>query len=147
MVPRHPGRPLTHPGPLLVRRPRNRRLHDHLPPGVRLRAAGPRRARAWPRWRGVQQRRAQAGLVLRASQRFAVAGHATTATVTLGPGRVARSAGLVEVVEEKLDSLGGVATKDLLHKVRIALAEGNQQVAVVLDPAQARLRVLKQGFH
>jgi len=54
---------------------------------------------------------------------------------------------LVEVTEEKLDSRGGVAAKDLLHQVRIAFAEGRQQVAVVLDPAQARLRVLKQGFH
>ena len=31
------------------------------------------------------------------------------------PVWVARSAGLVEVVEEKLDSGGGVAAEDLLH--------------------------------
>ena len=50
MVPRHPGSPLAHPGPAAgppaAGGPRDRRFHDHLPPGVRLRAAGPRRARA-----------------------------------------------------------------------------------------------------
>src|SRR6202043_2486467 len=40
-------------------------------------------------------------------------------------------AGLIEVVEDKLDARGGVAPEDLLHQVRIALAERRQQVAVV----------------
>jgi hypothetical protein len=52
---------------------------------------------------------------------------------------------LVEVVEEKLDSRGGVAAKYLLHQVRIAAAERRQQVAVVLDPALAHLRVRLRG--
>ena len=56
-------------------------------------------------------------------------------------------AGLVEVVEEKLDARGGVAPEDLLHQVRIPATERRQQVAVILDPAQTHLRVLKQGFH
>lgn len=54
---------------------------------------------------------------------------------------------LIEVVEEKLDARGGVAAEDLLHQVRIAPAERRQQVAVILDPAQSHLGVLKQGFH
>ena len=56
-------------------------------------------------------------------------------------------AGLVEVVEEKLDARSGVAPEDLLHQVRIPATERRQQVAVILDPAQTHLRVLKQGFH
>jgi GH15 family glucan-1,4-alpha-glucosidase len=90
MVPRHPGSPLTHPGPLLVRRLRavrgtvvfritcrpafdfGRQDHAvHAPGhgGAVFTSPGTR-----------------AGLVLRASQRFSVAGHAAPATVTLGPG-------------------------------------------------------------
>jgi hypothetical protein len=54
---------------------------------------------------------------------------------------------LIEVVEEKLDAPGGVPAEDLLHQVRISAAERRQQVAVILDPAQSRLRVGQQGFH
>jgi len=73
-----------------------------------------------------------------------------TALTELAPVRDRRDppdAGLIEVVEEKLDAPGGVAAEDLLHQVRIAAPERRQQVAVLLDPAQAHLRVLKQGFH
>jgi hypothetical protein len=71
------------------------------------------------------------------------------ALIELAPVRDRRpaGAGLIEVVEEKLDARGGVAAEDLLHQVRIAAAERRQQVAVILDPAQAHLRVPKQGFH
>jgi hypothetical protein len=69
-----------------------------------------------------------------------------TALTQLAPVRDRRDP-LIEVVEEKLDAPGGVAAEDLLHQVRIAAAERRQQVAVILDPAQAHLRVLKQGFH
>ena len=48
-----------------------------------------------------------------------------------------RPAALVEVVEEQVDSRAGVTAEDLLYQVRVALAERRQQVAVVLDPAQA----------
>jgi GH15 family glucan-1,4-alpha-glucosidase len=90
MVPRGPGGPLTHPGPLLVRRVRavrgtvvftitcrpafdfGRQDHAvHAPDhgGVVFTSPGTR-----------------AELVLRAGQRFSVAGPAATATVTLEPG-------------------------------------------------------------
>jgi hypothetical protein len=75
--------------------------------------------------------------------RPAGAGPAGAGQTAAGPA----GAALVEVVEEKLDARGGVAAEDLLHQVRIPAAERRQQVAVILDPAQARLRVLKQGFH
>jgi hypothetical protein len=39
-----------------------------------------------------------------------------------------------------------VAAEDLLHQVRLVSAERRQQVAVILDPAQAHLRVQEQGF-
>src|SRR6185312_9775181 len=54
--------------------------------------------------------------------------------------------GLTEVVEEKLDSRGGVAAEDLLDQVRIAAAERGQYVAVALDPACAHLRARPHGF-
>jgi len=75
--------------------------------------------------------------------RPADAGPANAGPANAGPA----GAGLVEVVEEKLDARGGVAPEDLLHQVRIPATERRQQVAVILDPAQTHLRVLKQGFH
>jgi len=75
--------------------------------------------------------------------RPADAGPANAGPAGAGPA----GAGLVEVVEEKLDARGGVAPEDLLHQVRIPATERRQQVAVILDPAQTHLRVLKQGFH
>ena len=75
--------------------------------------------------------------------RPADAGPANAGPAGAGPA----GAGLVEVVEEKLDARGGVASEDLLHQVRIPATERRQQVAVILDPAQTHLRVLKQGFH
>ena len=90
MVPRRPGSPLPHPGPVLVRRLRavrgtvvftitcrpafdfGRQDHAvHVPDhgGAVFTSPG-----------------AQAELLLRASQPFSVAGPAATATVTLGPG-------------------------------------------------------------
>jgi len=91
MVPRHPGSRPAHPGPLLVRRLRAVRgtvvftitcrpafdFGRQDPPCTRLATV----ARCSP------PPGAQAGLVLRASQRFSVAGPAATATVTLGPGQ------------------------------------------------------------
>jgi GH15 family glucan-1,4-alpha-glucosidase len=90
MVPRGPGNPLPHPGPVLVRRLRavrgtvvftitcrpafdfGRQDHAvHVPDHCGAVFTGPG---------------AQPGLVLRASQPFSVAGPAATATVTLGPG-------------------------------------------------------------
>jgi hypothetical protein len=55
--------------------------------------------------------------------------------------------GLVEVVQEKLDSRGCVAAEDLLNQVRVSVVQRCQDVAVVLDPAQAYLRVQDQGFY
>src|ERR1700722_13479874 len=91
MVPRHPGSRPAHPGPRLVRRLGAVRGTVFLtitcrpafdfgrqdPPCTRLATV----ARCSP------PPGAQAGLVLRASQRFSVAGPAATATVTLGPGQ------------------------------------------------------------
>ena len=90
MVPRRPGSPQPHPGPVLVRRLRavrgtvvftitcrpafdfGRQDHAvHVPDHGGAVFTGPG---------------AQAELVLRASQPFSVAGPAATATVTLGPG-------------------------------------------------------------
>ena len=74
--------------------------------------------------------------------RPADAGPANAGPAGAGPA----GAGLVEVVEEKLDARGGVAPEDLLHQVRIPATERRQQVAVILDPAQAHLRVQEQGL-
>ena len=52
--------------------------------------------------------------------------HAIGRRIRSLPITFGQTAGLVEIVEEKLDSGGGVASKDLLHQVRIALAEGRQ---------------------
>jgi hypothetical protein len=52
--------------------------------------------------------------------------HATGRRIRSLPITFGQTAGLVEIVEEKLDSGGGVAAKDLLHQIRIALAEGRQ---------------------
>jgi Family of unknown function (DUF6069) len=80
--------------------------------------------------------------------RPADAGPANAGPANAGPANAGPAgAGLVEVVEEKLDARGGVAPEDLLHQVRIPATERRQQVAVILDPAQTHLRVLKQGFH
>jgi hypothetical protein len=58
MVPRHPGSRPAHPGPLLVRRLRAVRgtVVSRSPAARRSTSGGrTRRARAWPRWRGVHR--------------------------------------------------------------------------------------------
>jgi GH15 family glucan-1,4-alpha-glucosidase len=91
MVPRHPGSPPAHPGPLLVRR--LRAVRGTVDFTITCRPAfdfgrqdhavhAPGHGGAVFTSPGVQ-----AGLVLRASQRFSVAGPAATATITLGPGK------------------------------------------------------------
>jgi GH15 family glucan-1,4-alpha-glucosidase len=107
MVSRHPGSPSAHPGPLLVRR--LRAVRGTVVFTITCRPAfdfGRQHHAVHARGHGgavFTSPGAQAELVLRASQRFSVAGPAAAATVTLGPGEgldllagtLARAAALV----------------------------------------------------
>jgi GH15 family glucan-1,4-alpha-glucosidase len=90
MVPRQPGAPVTHPGALLVRRLRAVRGTVVFTVSCRPAFDFGRQDHAvhTPDRGGAvfTSPGARAGLVLRAGQRFSVAGPAATATVTLGPG-------------------------------------------------------------
>jgi len=90
MVPRQPGAPVTHPSALLVRRLRAVRGTVVFTVSCRPAFDFGRQDHAvhTPDRGGAvfTSPGARAGLVLRAGQRFSVAGPAATATVTLGPG-------------------------------------------------------------
>ncbi len=90
MVPRQPGAPVRHPGALLVRRLRAVRGTVVFTVSCRPAFDFGRQDHAvhTPDRGGAvfTSPGARAGLVLRAGQRFSVAGPAATATVTLGPG-------------------------------------------------------------
>ena len=92
MVPRNPRTPLTNPGPVLVRRLRAVRGTVAFTITCRPAFDFGRQDHAvhTPDQGGAvfASPGARAGLVLRASQRFSVAGPAATATVTLGPGSI-----------------------------------------------------------